>query len=79
MLDFKNVDMSALKTDLLKNLLVIVVARVLKFYLMDGGSGDLVGVLTSQEFLYSTGFVLLGLAVFWVLVQPVAKEGKYLD
>lgn len=78
MFDFKNVDMVALKTDLLKNVVVIIVARVLKFYLSEGGQGDLLAVLTSQEFIYSMVFVLVGFTAFHVLAHPTAKKAKLL-
>ena len=76
MFDAKSVDMAAMKHDLLKNIVVVIVARVLKFYLVEDGRGDLVSILTSQDFLMGLAFVLLGFAVFHGVVNPAAKKAK---
>lgn len=75
MFDLKKVDMKSLRMDLIKNALIVIVARLVKFYLVDtqGKGGDVTTVF-NQDFIYSIVFLLLGFAVFWVVVEPLARE-----
>jgi hypothetical protein len=76
MFDLKNVDVKALRTDLIKNALILVVVRLLRYYVLEN-AGNGVGRFSSvmpNDFLYTLVFTLTGFVLFWVVVQPqVAK------
>jgi hypothetical protein len=75
MLDMKKVDTKSMRMDLIKNAVIVIVARLVKFYVIDtqGKGGDVMTVF-NQEFVYSVVFLLLGFAVFWLAVEPLARE-----
>lgn len=75
MFDSTKIDVKSLKFDLVKNAVVVIVARILKFYVVDnaGGKGD-VSKVFDQDFVYSLVFLLLGFTVFWVVVNPVVNN-----
>ncbi len=75
MFDLKKVDMKSLRSDVLKIFTMLVVARLIKFWVVDtrGKGGDVFPVF-DQDFIYSTAFTLIGFAAFWVLVEPFVRE-----
>ena len=74
MFDLTKVDMKSLKIDLIKNALVVIVARLIKFYVVDTqGKGGDVSVVFNQDFIYSTVFLLLGFVVYWVVFEPSVR------
>lgn len=78
MFDLKKVDVKSLRQDLIKNAVVIILARLIKFYVIDrqgdiGSIGDFPSAF-NQEFVYSAFFLLIGFAVFWVVVEPYARS-----
>ena len=62
-----------LKMDLVKNATVVIMSRLLKFYLVDNvsGKGDVTQVF-NQDFVYSLVFLLLAFVFFHVVVYPAA-------
>lgn len=75
MFDLKKVDMKSLKSDLTKFAIMLVVARLIKFWVVDtqGRGGD-VTIAFSQDFLYSSVFTLVGFAVFWLVIEPNMRD-----
>jgi hypothetical protein len=71
MFDTKNVDTKGLRMDLIKNTVIVVVSRMLKFYLVDNAGGKADGAqLFNQDFVYSLVFLLLAFVFFHVVVNP---------
>ena len=77
MFELKNVDMKSLRMDLIKNSLIVIVARLIKFYVVDtqGKGGDVTTVF-NQDFIYSTVFLLLAFGVFWMIFEPLIRDEK---
>jgi hypothetical protein len=70
MLDNSKVDVKGMRTDLVKNAVVVIVSRVLKYYVLENASGKMDAQLFNQDFVYSLVFLLLGFVAFYVVVQP---------
>lgn len=72
MFDSSKIDSKALKVDLVKNAVIVIVSRILKFYVVDnaGGKAD-PAQLFNQDFVYSLVFLLMGFVFFHVVVNPV--------
>ena len=70
MFDSSKVDVKSMRTDLIKNAVVVLVSRILKFYVLENASGKSTAQLFDQDFVYSLVFLLLGFVAFWVVVQP---------
>jgi len=75
MFDTKNVDTKGLRMDLIKNTVIVIISRMLKFYLVDnaGGKADS-SQLFNQDFVYSLVFLLLGFVFFHVVVNPALQN-----
>lgn len=75
MFDTKNVDSKALKLDLVKNAVVVVVSRMLKFYFVDNANGKADSAqLFNQDFVYSLVFLLAAFVFFHVVVNPSLQK-----
>jgi len=74
MFNLKNVDVKALRNDLIKNAVIIVVARVIRFYLTEAslaGASNVMSVLSHDDsFTYPLVCTLLGFTFFHVVVSP---------
>jgi hypothetical protein len=70
MFDSSKVNVKDMRTDLIKNAVVVLVSRVLKFYVLENASGKGDAQLFNQDFVYSLVFLLLGFVAFHVVVQP---------
>ena len=76
MLDLKNVDVKALRNDLIKNAVIIVFARLVRYYLLENhmsGVGDVSSALPT-DFVYGLVFTLLGFVFFHVVVSPAVSQ-----
>ena len=74
-MDFKNVDVKALKTDLVKNATIMIVSQVLRFYLASNSEQSqksLMSILTdnNNDFTYHVILTLLAFVVYHVVVVP---------
>lgn len=75
MFDTKNVDTKGLRMDLIKNTVIVIISRMLKFYLVDNAGGKADGSqLFNQDFVYSLVFLLLGFVFFHVVVNPALQN-----
>ena len=79
MFDLKNVDVKALRNDLVKNAVIIVVARVIRFYLTEtalaGGASNVLSYLSHDDsFTYPLVCTLLGFTFFHVVVSPSLSQ-----
>jgi hypothetical protein len=70
MFDSSKVNTKDMRTDLVKNAVVVIVSRILKFYVLENASGKTDVQLFNQDFVYSLVFLLLGFVAFYVIVQP---------
>ena len=73
MFDSSKVNTKDMRTDLIKNAVVVIVSRLLKFYVLDNASGKGEQVF-NQDFVYSLVFLLLGFVAFYVVVQPAMGQ-----
>lgn len=75
MFDSSKVNVKDMRTDLVKNTVIVLVSRLLKFYVLEnaGGKGD-ASQLFSQDFVYNLVFILLSLVCFYVVVQPAMVQ-----
>jgi len=75
MFDSSKVNTKDMRTDLVKNAVVVIVSRLLKFYVLDNASGKAdQSQLFNQDFVYSLVFLLLGFVAFYVVVQPAMGQ-----
>lgn len=70
MFDSSKVDTKSMRTDLVKNAVVVIVSRILKFYVLENATGKTDVQLFNQDFVYSLVFLLLGFVAFHVIVAP---------
>jgi len=70
-MDFSNVDVKTLKIDLVKNATIIVVSRLLRYYLVEqpAGLGSMAQAFDTN-FLYTLVFTLLAFVMFHLVVNP---------
>lgn len=75
MFDLKNVDVKSLRTDLVKNTTILVLARLLSFYLVEnaGSTPDIMGAF-DPKWVYGLVFTLLGFVFFHVVVNPTLSK-----
>lgn len=66
---FDKIDYKYMKTDLVKNAMVIIVSALLKFYFVDRSTGSIAEVL-NQKMLILVGLLLIGHIAYHVFVHP---------
>ncbi len=76
-MSFKNVDVAALKTDLVKNAVIIVMSRLIRYYLLEHssmGSMGSIGNALPTDFVYGLVFTLLSFVFFHLVVNPQLRK-----
>ena len=61
----KKIDMKGIKVDLIKNASVVVMSRLFKYWLVDGGKGE----VFSQDFVNGLVFLLMAFVFYHVVVE----------
>jgi len=74
-MNFANVDVKALKTDLVKNAVIIIASRLIRYYLLEqhAGLGEMSQALPT-DFVYGLVFTLLAFVLFHVVVNPQLQK-----
>ena len=78
-MDSKNVDVRSLRNDLVKNAMIIVVSRVLTYFVQQRNpvSGIDLNKLFDPEWTYSLVFTLVGFVLYHLLVNHYLNPPPY--